>query len=196
MRTFTLLGSLLIAGALVGCAHPMVIAPDTSGLQVVSGDQKINKKVGYYLADDKRILEVTTPGGGGDKVTYKPYADTETAVYQMLGSVFSGVTVLKSSDDAAAIEKNGLSYVISPQLVTDSSSSSALTWPPTAFTVEMTCMITDAKGAPVASPMVKGEGKAEFSEFKSDFSLSGKRAAQDAILKMQAALLAAPELRK
>jgi len=196
MRAITLLGSLLVVGALVGCAHPMVISPDTSELQIVSGEQKIDKKVGYYLADDKRILEVTTPGGGGDKVTYKPYADTETAVYQMLGSVFAGVTVLKAPDDAAAIEKNGLSYVIVPQLVTDSSSSSALTWPPTAFSVELTCVITDAKGSPVASPKVTGEGKAEFSEFKADFSLSGKRAAKDAVLKMREALLATPELRK
>jgi hypothetical protein len=43
---------------------------------------------------------------------------------------------------------------------------------------------------------VSGEGSAEFSEFKSDFSLSGKRATADALLKMQRVLLDTTELRK
>ena len=39
-------------------------------------------------------------------------------------------------------------------------------------------------GAPVAQIKVQGEGRAEFDEFKSDFSLSAKRAAQDALRKL------------
>jgi hypothetical protein len=196
MHSIRRLAALLIAGLLSACAHPMVITPDIATLQHEVNAVPINKKVGYYVADDKRALEVTTPGGGGDKVTYKPYADIETGLYKILGNVFAGVTILKAPNDAGAIARNGLSYVLVPELVTRSSSSSLVTWPPTQFTMEMTCVITDVKGAVVANPKVVGEGKAEYSEFMADLSLSGKRAAQDALLKMQSSLLNTPGLRE
>ncbi|OGB24519.1 MAG: hypothetical protein A3I66_10740 [Burkholderiales bacterium RIFCSPLOWO2_02_FULL_57_36] len=148
------------------------------------------------MAEDVRIKEVITPGGGGDKVSYQPYRDIETAFYKMLTNVFGNVTKLKTPKDADAISKNNIAYVITPQLLTDSSSPSPFTWPPTKFSVDLTCNIADAAGNPVISKNVSGTGAAEFSEFKADFSLSAKRASQDALLKMQQALLDAPELRK
>jgi hypothetical protein len=81
-------------------------------------------------------------------------------------------------------------------MVTDSSSPSPFTWPPTKFNIDLTCDIADATGNPILSKKVTGEGNAEFDEFKKDFSLSGKRAAEDALLKMQKTLLSASELRK
>ncbi|AXQ27266.1 hypothetical protein D0B54_00540 [Solimonas sp. K1W22B-7] len=192
-----ILACLSAAILLSGCAHTIAIGPDVAKIERDATAQPIKKSVGYYISEESRNLEVTTPGGGGDKVNYRPYKDTETAFYKMLTNVFDNVAVLQLPNDAEAISKNKVSYIITPQLVTNSSSSSALTWPPTDFTVDMTCTISDAAGNTVATKAVNGQGKAEFSEFKSDFSLSGKRASEDALLKMQRALLAeTPELRK
>lgn len=174
----------------------MVISPDISKIVVPAGAVPIKKNVGYYLAETNRSAEVTTPGGGGDKVTYHPYRDTETAFYKMLSNVFASVTLMKDPADSEVIKRDNLSFVLTPQIATTSKSSSGLTWPPTDFTVALTCDVVDANGKTISTYAVTGEGKAEFSQFKSDFSLSGKLASEDALLKMQEIFLAAPELRK
>ena len=186
----------IVIAALTGCAHPIVISPDIGKIEPTASIQPIKKNVAYYIAEDVRVREVTTPGGGGDKVSYQPYRDIETAFYKMLSNVFGNVTKLKSPADKDAIGKNNIAYVITPQLVTDSSSPSPFTWPPTKFSVDLTCNIADAAGNSVLTKTVSGSGQAEFAEFKADFSLSAKRASQDALLKMQQALADAPELRK
>lgn len=196
MRITNLLSSLIVVAALTGCAHPIVMSPDVAKIEPTSGIVPIKKNVAYYIAEDLRTKEVTTPGGGGDKVSYQPYRDMETAFYKMLTNVFGNVTKLKSPNDAEAISKNNVAYVITPQLLTDSSSPSPFTWPPTKFSVDLTCNISDAAGKTVATKKVSGAGNAEFDEFKADFSLSAKRASQDALLKMQQALADEPELRK
>jgi hypothetical protein len=190
MKLFTSI--LFVALLLTGCAHPLVISPDISKIERDSGAQVINKHVGYYISED-REKEVTTAGGGGDKVKYKPYKDIETAFYKMLSNVFTKVSALKSEKDPA-IAGGGISYIISLDVSTNSSSSSLFTWPPTTFGVNLNCSIKDEAGKDVKTILVTGEGSAEFDEFKSDFSLAGKRASQDALLKMQRALLSTPEL--
>lgn len=196
MRITKLFSSIAVIAALTGCAHPIVMSPDIGKIEPVANAQPIKKNVAYYIADDIRNKEVITPGGGGDKVSYQPYRDIETAFYKMLTNVFGNVTKLKTPKDADAISKNNIAYVITPQLVTDSSSPSPFTWPPTKFSVDLTCDIADAAGNAVASRKVSGTGAAEFAEFKADFSLSARRASQDALLKMQQALSDVPELRK
>jgi hypothetical protein len=181
---------------LVGCAHPMMIAPDIAKIERPATAAPIAKNVGYYIAPVQRTTAVTTPGGGGDKVTYSPYKDFEPAFYKMLGNVFTSVTVMDAPSDAAAIAKNQLSYVITPTIVTTTSSSSSFTWPPTDFTFELSCNIVDATGQAVTTSKAVGQGKAEFSEFKKDFSLTGKLATTDALLKMQQQLLETPALRQ
>lgn len=158
------------------------------------GVVSINKSVAYYISTEQRAQQVTTPGGGGDKVTYKPYKDMESGLYAVLSNVFGDVTALNSPADSAAIAKHNVAYIVTPEITTDSSSDSAMTWPPTRFTVTLTCNVTDVAGQAVLSRKVVGEGHAEFSEFKHDFSLSSKRATEDALLKMQTELLRAPEL--
>ncbi|HUL41101.1 MAG TPA: hypothetical protein VLV32_04240 [Burkholderiales bacterium] len=194
MRILQRMCFIIAVVVVTGCAHPMVISPDISKIER-DNTQPIDKNVGYYMAPDAREKAVTTPGGGGDMVTYQPYKDIEAGFYKMLSNVFKNVTVLKSSNDAATISKQSISYVITPVIATNSSSSSILTWPPTRFTVTLTCNIADSHGKPVTIISVTGEGQAEFDEFKHNFSLSGERAAQDALLKMQRALLNAPDLR-
>lgn len=196
MRITKIFSSAVIIAALAGCAHPIIMSPDIGKIEPAATIQPIKKNVAYYIADDVRVKEVITPGGGGDKVSYQPYRDIETAFYKMLTNVFGNVTKLKTPKDMDAISKNNIAYVITPQLVTDSSSPSPFTWPPTKFSVDLTCNIDDAAGNPVISKKVSGSGAAEFAEFKADFSLSAKRASQDALLKMQQALSDAPELRK
>lgn len=186
----------LTAVLLSGCAHSILITPDLGKIVRPADTAPIARNVGYYIADGSKNQEVNTPGGGGDKITYVPYRDAETGFYTMLGNVFGSVTKLKSPQDQDAVAKHHIDYIITPQLLTSSSSPSPFTWPPTDFTVELSCNISDASGRTIANKRVIGVGKAEYDEFKKDFGLSGKRAMQDALLKMQSTLLETPELRQ
>lgn len=194
MRTIKLALSLAVIMILVGCAHPLAISPDITKIERESSVQPIVKNVGYYIAPNVREISVTTPGGGGDAVSYSPYKDIEVGFYKMLSNVFQNVTQLKTANDVNIISKQSIAYVITPEITTDSSSPSPFTWPPTRFSLTLTCNISDSSGKLVTKTSVRGEGQAEYDEFKSDFSLSGKRAAQDALLKMQSTLLHLPEL--
>ncbi|MDR3426871.1 hypothetical protein [Silvimonas sp.] len=190
----TMIG-LVAAFLLGGCAHPINIAPDASKLQASAPAVHVDKVVAYYISPEQRDAAVTTPGGGGDKVTYRPYKEIEGGFYKMLSNVFKDVVVLQSPDDAKTISAKSVVYVIKPVIKTDSSSPSALTWPPTHFSAELTCTVSDPTGKVVLTQTVSGQGAAEWDEFKHDFSLSGKRATQDALLKMQEVLAKAPELK-
>lgn len=193
MKSCTLFASVFTVILLAGCAHPIVISPDIAKIERAPGTKVIEKNVGYYVTGD-REKDVITAGGGGDKVKYKPYKDIETGFYKMLSNVFAKVSALKSESDPS-IALNEVNYVISLDVSTNSSSSSMFTWPPTDFGVNLTCNIKDATGKEITSLQAIGVGKAEFNEFVSDYSLSAKRASQDALLKMQAAMLNSPELR-
>ncbi|MBI3147298.1 MAG: hypothetical protein HYZ17_02145 [Betaproteobacteria bacterium] len=103
--------------------------------------------------------------------------------------------MLSSPKASEAPAAKPVAYVVVPQITTNSSSPSPFTWPPTKFSVHLACEVMDANGALVVKPSVVGEGRAEFSEFKRDFSLSGKRAAEDALLRMGEALSGLAELR-
>lgn len=185
---FIVLGIALILG---GCAHPIVIAPDLSAVGITQ-ETTPRKSIGFYLAESVE-KEVTTSGGGGDDVKYKPYKDLETGLYKMYASVFSDVTLLSSSSDPA---RSKVDYIAEVEISTSSSSPSLFTWPPTMFTVNLANNISDAKGTVLGKLRTSGEGRAEFSEFKSDFGLAGKRASQDALNKMQGLLVSASFLEK
>ncbi|MCI3206030.1 MULTISPECIES: hypothetical protein [Pandoraea] len=194
MRVFKLLCAMFIVALASGCAHQVSMSPDIAAVNAPEGATRVDKHVGFVITDQLRELTVTTPGGGGDKISYKPYADTETAFYKMFSNVFTNVSRLKSSDDAST-QKNALAYVVVPTITTDSSSTSLVTWPATDFTVNLKCEIRNLDGTIFATKTVTGTGHADFSEFKSDFSLSGRRAAADAMIKLQDTLLKMPELR-
>ena len=67
---------------LSGCAHQISLNPDTEKLQL--SENKSISVVGYYISEDDIKKQVKTPGGGGDNVSYKPYKDTEAALYTVL----------------------------------------------------------------------------------------------------------------
>lgn len=181
---------------LFGCAHPINMNPDLSVVAAPSGAKVIDKKVGYHMPDALRAIEVTTPGGGGDKVRYFPYRDIEPGFYKALSEVFSSVTKVQNPNDAAAVQGSGISLLITPEITTTSSSDSAFTWPPTQFSVNLVCAVTDVNGKLVQTIRGSGEGGASFGEFKSNFSLAAVRASNDALVKLIKALGESPDLRK
>jgi hypothetical protein len=172
-----------LAGALVAllgaCAHPINLEP--KDLPERQESKLVAKKVAYVISDADRAKEVTSPGGGGDKVSYFPYRDMEKAIRSALRAVYTEVTGLKSGKDATGTDN---SLVFTPTITTTSSSPSAFTWPPTKFTADLSCAVTDASGNAVTSVQAVGNGAAEFDEFKSDFSLSARRAVADAVAKL------------
>lgn len=188
-----LAASLACAAILAGCAHPITIATEKSA-PAGKDVHKINRNIGFVLPDTLRDKEVITPGGGGDKVSYLPYRDLELPLYTTLSNVFSNATKLTSASDATAIRNAKLDYILTPEFVTDSSSDSALTWPPTHFSILMVCTVTDVNGAVVLRKEVKGEGNAEWSEFKRNFALSAHRATEQMLINLQAMLASSTEL--
>ncbi len=181
---------------LFGCAHPINMNPDLAAVTAPVGTKSIPKKVGYYLPESQRALEVTTAGGGGDKVRYFPYRDIEAGFYKALSEAFGSVTKVPNPKDAAALQAGNIAFVILPEITTTSSSQSAFTWPPTQFSIELVCSITDPDGKLVQTVRVSGNGNASFDEFKSNFSLAAVRASNDALAKLVQALGDSPELRK
>lgn len=180
---------------LAGCAHPMSVRPEVDRLTAVAGASRVPKAVGLYISPENRNKEVTTSGGGGDKVSYRPYADMEAGLYRVLGNVFQDVEILKSMSDVDTIAKHSIVYVAVPEITTTSSSSGIFTWMATDFTIQLTCRITDVAGRQVTSVSSTGTGHADSAEVRHNMSLAGERASTDALDKLQAAFQQATELR-
>ena len=177
LKVFTVITALII---LSGCSHNIQLTPDLTSLREVKTGPVIDKNVAYFISQENHLKQVTTPGGGGDKVTYKPYADTEVALNTVLSKMFSRVYSLNSVDDQQYIDDKNISYIFVPKLTTNSSSSSMLTWPPTNFTISLSCEALDSTGNSVWQKTVESSGDADFNEFKSDFSLAARRASEEA----------------
>jgi len=187
MRRFLLtLSGLLVAAVISGCAHPISLVGNAAGL-VGTGTGKLDKAVGLSMTEEDRKREVIGAGGGGDKVSYLPYRDLETGLYMALSETFTRVSRVNGISDPK-VKSDGLNYIVTPSIATTSFSPSLFTWPPTIFTIELSCKVVDADGKAVTEVRAMGEGRAEFEEFKGDFSLSAKRAAEDALRKLVKAL--------
>lgn len=177
---------------MAACAHPIVVSPLDTPLRVES---KLSpKKAAYVLTEADRNLEVTTPGGGGDKVSYKPYRDLEKAIRDALRAVYSDVIAVNSASDQA-LRAQGVSHVFSPRITTTSDSPSPFTWPPTKFGIVMVTQVSDPGGAPITTIRTQSNGAAEFDEFKHDFSLSARRAATQLSEQFRQQVAADPLLR-
>jgi hypothetical protein len=179
-----------------GCAHQMTMRADIAGLASPAGATPIPKNVGLYISPENRTKEVTTAGGGGDKVSYRPYADLETGLYKVIGNTFQNVDMLSSPSDVNSIAKHSLTLIAIPEITTMSSSNGVFTWMATDFTVQLSCRFTDLAGREVATVSATGTGHAEFADLKADFSAAGERASRDALEKFQAAVLQSETLRK
>lgn len=151
------------------------------------------RNVAYFISRENREKQVITPGGGGDKISYFPYKDLETAYYKSLSGVFNRVYTLDSLSNQEYIRTNNIAYIFVPTITTNSSSSGVLTWPPTDFTITIDTTASDAAGKQIWTNHVTGSGHAEYSEFLSDFPLSSKRAGENTFKQFQDAVLNAPE---
>lgn len=182
------LAPLALAAALLGgCSHQIAISP----LDAPARAATLNPKhVAYVMTDADRAQQVHTAGGGGDKVNYFPYRDLEKAIRDALRAVYDDVVVVRSTQDAAAIQAHNVAFVFKPTITTSSSSDSLLTWPPTQFSIRLECVATSPDGKEIARFSVSGEGRAEFSEFKNDLGLAGRRAASDLSEKLRQAVQA------
>lgn len=147
-----------VALALAACAHPVSIRPAL----VMSVDRSvlIDKKVGYQITDAQRALQSTTPGGGGDKISYYLYKDLEPGLFDTLSSVFSAVYVVPEKGANEFIVDKGLSFVFTPEFQSDSSSSNILLWNPTDFTLKLRVKALDASGKEIWSREFSAQGKA------------------------------------
>ena len=164
-----------------GCAHSISISPDFNTISKAGSNNKIDKSIAIYYTDniDK---EVITPGGGGDKVKYKPYKDLDAALLRVFSNFF------KEVDTSQNQQSNSSDYIASISLTTNSSSPSLFTWPPTIFSIDIQLDIKDNKSNQILRIQERGEGRAEFHEFKGNFGLSAQRATTDAINKLQSSL--------
>lgn len=179
---------------MTGCAHRINISPDVTMMSRGSKADIIPAKVGYYFPEGARTKEVITPGGGGDRVSYMPYKDIEAALEKMLGNVFKDVSRLDSIEDTE-LSRKSVDLFASIDIQSNSSSPSPFTWPPTWFSVDISSKWNDRAGNIVDKIAVTGEGKAEFSEFVGNHGLAGRRAAFDALAKMQNALLESSKIK-
>jgi len=179
-RVILLAATLLGAAFVGGCAHPIALNPDIGQVVGSGSGAKIDKKAALLVSNEDRTREVVTPGGGGDKVSYFPYRDLETGLYAALSESFAQVTRVANTQDPKLAAEN-VSYVVTPVLRTTSHSPSLVTWPPTVFGIEISCKVSDPQGRQVAEVTAISEGRAEFDEFKSDFSLAARRAAEDVL---------------
>jgi hypothetical protein len=192
MRTIARVAVMAAALLVVGCAHQINITPPLNTLDA-QNLRKIDKTVGYYIAPADLAKEVTTPGGGGDKIKYLPYQESEPALKYVLGNTFTRVVPVTKLDDAQFLSSNSVVYVFVPFIETDSSSESAFTWPPTKFTVTLDCRALDAAGATIWQKKVRGQGEASYDEFKQDFSLAARRASREAFRNLQTEISGAKE---
>ncbi|QEY60196.1 hypothetical protein FXF61_14070 [Pseudomonas sp. C27(2019)] len=174
-KTYVIFISFLV---ITGCARDIQMNPDLTRLRQVEPSSVIDKNVAYFISAENKEKKVVTPGGGGDKVTYKPYADSEGALITVLSKIFTRVYSIDSLDNMTFINDKGISYIFIPEITTNSSSSSAFTWPPTEFTISLACKAVDSKGLTVWEKTLQSKGNAEYSEFKSDFSLAARRASE------------------
>lgn len=176
---------------ITACAHPITINPIKTPERIEKNLS--TKKAAYVMTELDRNKQVTTNGGGGDKITYYPYRDTEKAIRDALRSVYSDVVAIKSLSDES-IKDSNISVLYTPVITTVSSSDSAFTWPPTYFRVELICNVNDTNGKELSLLKVNGSGNAEFSEFKINTGLAGSRASSDLSEKLKQEILKNPAL--
>jgi len=178
-----------------GCAHPINITPELQSLKKPQGDY-IQATAGYYITSYDREREVISPGGGGDRISYYPYKELEPALQKVLYSLFQDVKKLDLPPTPEYLKANGVTFAFLPEITTDSRSDSIFTWPPTSFTINLSCKAFSQDGKLIWERTYTGVGTATYSEFKSQFGLAATRASQKVFSEMLNDLSQAVEFRK
>ena len=193
MNTKTTLLALGLSALLGACAHPISIAPK---MDLAAAEAPVRQKsVAYVITQADRDREVTSPGGGGDKISYFPYRDLETGFFNVLNSIYARVTLLRQTSDKQELEKSKASLIFIPEVTTNSSSDGLFTWPPTEFSIVVKYTVQSGDAKPVYSNIIQGTGRATFDEFKKEFGLAGRLASEDVLKKFKEQVRSAPELK-
>ena len=175
-----------------------MITPSLDAL-TAPGVGRIEKNVGYYISPENLAKQVETPGGGGDKVKYFPYKESEPALNKILSNLFGEVYPLSSPNPTEFVAAKNIAYIFIPTITTDSSSCSAICikhpfsagsscgyiWPPCDFSVSLDCRATDGAGKVIWETSLKAEAHVGLPEIKRDRSLAGKEAIKEAFLELQ-----------
>lgn len=184
---FTLAFSLLF----VGCAHNIKIAPDA----VSPSADKSKTPVALYISATDKALKTTTPGGGGDKVSYTLAKDLEYSVFSLLNGNYNTVKVLESSHDVATMKSDGLSLVFEPTFGSTSSGSSLFIWPADKFSITINCKVYDQSGKLVVDKQLTGEGTATSNELMGNFAIAANRAANQVLAQLKQEIETNPALK-
>jgi hypothetical protein len=196
LKRFRLGSVIAVALVAAGCADDMTIRPNLTGLELPAGATPIPKKVGLYMFPPDLNKVVMTPGGGTDMVAYRPYADLELGLNEVLRNTFEDVATLSVPYDPQYMARNDLSLTAIFDITTTSSSDSKIWWMPTSFTVTLSCTFTDAAGRKVTTISATGIGHAQHHGPDTDNSLAGQLASRHALENFQAAVLQSKELRE
>lgn len=165
-----------------GCTHKISITPNNENIISDKSENTKNYNVAYYIENiNKNFI---SSGGGGDKVSYFAYKDTEGTFRTVLGKVFNKVYKVDKNFDIDFIVRNNIKYIFTYKLNPQSFSSGIFTWPPTEFNIKLYCVAFDKDSKKTWETNVNGKGTAAFSEYNRDFGLSGKRAVIDTFNKL------------
>lgn len=178
---------LLFIILLTGCTHKIEITPNND--KITNTNYEIEKKdynVGYYM--ENMNLLVVSPGGGGDKISYLPYDETESAFRSVLVKHFKKVYAIDNINSKEFISNNDIRLIFNYKINTYSFSDSSFTWPPTKFIITLDCKAVNKDGITIWKKTLTDEGNAHFDEFKYDFSLAAKRASENVFRKLLFAL--------
>ena len=171
-----------------GCAHQINITPNLSHWSI-EGVNKIDKNVSYYISPENLEKKVVTPAGGGDKVKYYPYKESEPVLRVVLDNIFTAVYSMPSLEDKDFLISKDISFIFIPEIETDSSSRSAWIWPPSDFIVSLDCKAIDDLGNIVWEDKVRGESHVGLPQVHMNHALAGKLATEDAFIKLQGKIL-------
>lgn len=173
-----ILGAIVSLFLLAGCAHAINITPNLRAL--TANTEILKTPVGYYLSPADRDKQVSQPSGGGDSVTYYPYKELEPALQKVLYERFKVVHALSSPPTERVLAEGKVDYAFIPEFITENYSTGVLTWPPTKFIVKCSMRAVDKTGTVVWSKQYEGTGEATSSDWKQDFGIAAKRAAESA----------------
>ena len=194
MRAVARLAAVAAIVLLAACSHPVKITPPTLAL-VSDPAVRVDRAVGYLITDQQRAMQVTTGGGGGDKISYTPYRDLESGLYQTLASVFSSVYVVPGAGADTFFADKHLGFVFMPEIATDSSSSNILLWNPTDFSVRLHVVANDASGKAVWTRDFTGKAHSAAGGSLVE-NVAAQQAAADVFGQLQKALIEEPLFRK
>jgi hypothetical protein len=170
--------SFLSIALISGCAHNIKISPEQTPANTQAKSKTV---VAYYVSAADKVLKSTTPGGGGDKVSYQLAKDMEYGFFTILNGTYETVKVLEASHDVGKMKTDGVALMFEPKFTSTSSGSSMLIWPADKFSITIQCKAYNAAGVLILDKAFTGNGVATSKELMGNFALAANKAATDVL---------------